>query len=135
MNKSEKEVITNCVKRLNYLASLDHASFNANKEKDDQIKKAIRPYMLWFEIVAMKLEELQEISEEKDGYTKKYKMEECVRDSYFMEVFKDLIEKLCKEYEQDGYKYFYEADDDEIKDMWEANGYEGFYEDGTPCYS
>lgn len=53
----------------------------------------------------------------------------------FMEVFKDLIEKLCKDYEQDGYKYFYEVEDEEIKDIWEANGYEGFYEDGSPCYS
>lgn len=51
----------------------------------------------------------------------------------FMEVFKNEIEKLCKEYENDGYKYFYEVEDEEIKETWEANGYEGFYENGEPC--
>ena len=53
----------------------------------------------------------------------------------FDKNFKQFIKDLCKEYEKDGYKYFYEVEDEEIKDLWESNGYEGFYEDGSPCYS
>jgi hypothetical protein len=45
------------------------------------------------------------------------------------------IKELCREYENDGYKYFYEVEDEEIKEMWDVNEYLGFYEDGSPCYS
>lgn len=71
---------------------------------------------------------------EQDGYTSgEEKAFEYLSD--FDEAFKELIETLCNEFEKEGYEYFYEVEDDEIKDIWEANGYEGFYEDGTPCYS
>lgn len=71
---------------------------------------------------------------EDDGYTsndENHFSMLCV----FDENFKQFIKELCKEYEKDGYKYFYEVEDEEIKDLWESNGYLGFYEDGSPCYS
>ena len=71
---------------------------------------------------------------EQDGYTSGNKKHFEMLEE-FDAYFKKYVEKLCNEYEQDGYKYFYEIEDEEIKDIWEANGYEGFYEDGTPCYS
>ena len=49
------------------------------------------------------------------------KMEKLVADMFVM---------LSKQYEEYGYKYFYEADEEEITETCEANGWE-FLEDGT----
>lgn len=49
------------------------------------------------------------------------KMEKLVADMFVM---------LAKQYEEYGYKYFYEADEEEITETCEANGWE-FLEDGT----
>ena len=70
---------------------------------------------------------------EQDGYTANYEEHEKAV-TLFSCVFKNLIGKLCKEFENDGYNYFYEVEDEEIIEVWECNGYEGFYEDGKPCY-
>ena len=69
-----------------------------------------------------------------DGYTSNNKNHFSMLCKFDKE-FKQYIKELCKEYEKDGYKYFYEVDDEEIKEMWESNGYLGFYEDGSHCYS
>ena len=51
------------------------------------------------------------------------------------EVVNDGLKDFCKTWEDEGYSYFYEVDDDEeIMDCWEANGYEGWSEDGEPVY-
>ena len=71
---------------------------------------------------------------EQDGYTSGYKEKENFLE-YFDLMFKNCIKELCKEYEKDGYKYFYEVEDEEIKEIWDANEYLGWYEDGSPCYS
>lgn len=73
---------------------------------------------------------------EQDGYTSGNKKHFEMLEE-FDGYFKTYIEKLCGELEQDGYNYFYGTDDldEEIIDCWESNGYEGFYEDGEPCYS
>lgn len=84
MNKQEKVIIQNCIKRINQLASLERAGFDTDKEKDEYIKKKIKPYMMWFEIVAMNIQELIDLQDEKDSYHKKYKMEELERNSYFL---------------------------------------------------
>lgn len=84
MNKQEKAIIQNYIKRINQLASLERASFDIDKEKDEYIKKKIKPYMMWFEIVAMNMQELIDLQDEKDSYHKKYKMEELERNSYFL---------------------------------------------------
>ncbi len=55
--------------------------------------------------------------------------------SEFDAYFKKYIEAMCKEFETNGYKYFYEVEDEEIIETWLANEYEGFYENGKPCYS
>jgi len=47
----------------------------------------------------------------------------------FNEVVKEHFEKLCSDFERDGYSYFYEVDDDEMIDMCEANEWE-FTADG-----
>lgn len=49
------------------------------------------------------------------------KMEKLVADMFVM---------LSKQYEEYGYKYFYEADEEEVTEICEANGWE-FLEDGT----
>ena len=82
MNKQEKVIVQNCVKRINQLASLERASFNIDKEKDEKVKSTIRPYMTWFEIVADELQELIDLQEKKDSYFKKEKLEELENRSY-----------------------------------------------------
>lgn len=69
---------------------------------------------------------------EQDGYTSNYENHEKMV-SVFDEVFKDLIGKLCKEFEENGYDYFYNTEtiDDEINDMLENESFEGFEEDGS----
>jgi len=47
----------------------------------------------------------------------------------FDEDCKEYMEKLCSDFESDGYSYFYEVDDDEMIDMCEANEWE-FTADG-----
>lgn len=47
----------------------------------------------------------------------------------FDEDCKEYMEKLCSDFERDGYSYFYEVDDDEMIDMCEANEWE-FTADG-----
>lgn len=42
----------------------------------------------------------------------------------------DMFVMLSGQYEKYGYKYFYEADEEEITEVCEANGWE-FLEDGT----
>lgn len=41
-----------------------------------------------------------------------------------------IFECLCKDYEKNGYAYFYEIDDEDLEELCEANDYE-FLEDGT----
>lgn len=84
MNKQEKAILQNYANRINQLASLERAGFDTDKEKDEYIKKKIKPYMMWFEIVAMNMQELIDLQDEKDSYHKKYKMEELERNSYFL---------------------------------------------------
>lgn len=54
--------------------------------------------------------------------------------SKFARCLNDLLETMCKKYEKEGYDFFYEVEDDEIKDIWEANEYLGWSEDGSPVY-
>ena len=58
MTKSERAAILAAVKRINELASMENACFGMTEEKDKAIKNGVRPYMMWFEIVAMQLEDL-----------------------------------------------------------------------------
>lgn len=74
MTKQEIRIIKKCADRIDYLASLKHACFNANKEKDEKIKNEIRPYMLWFEIVSDTLDELLKAQDE-EGYFRKLRLE------------------------------------------------------------
>lgn len=50
------------------------------------------------------------------------------------EVFDDCFGNYCKGLEEEGYNYFYEVDEEEINDMWEANEYLGWTEEGEPVY-
>lgn len=45
-------------------------------------------------------------------------------------VVKEIIEELCKEFEDNGYKYFYEISDEELEEACDANCWE-FLEDGS----
>lgn len=78
MTNLEKEALLSCAKRLNKLASLENASFHMDEEKDKEIKKAITPYMSWFESVAMDIEKIVELTEEK-GFIKKEQLDEIIK--------------------------------------------------------
>lgn len=52
----------------------------------------------------------------------------------FANLFDDYFKKYCKNLEDDGYNWFYEVEDAEIKEVWDANEYLGFTENGTPVY-
>ena len=58
MTNNERAAILAAAKRINELASLERACFGMTEEKDKAIKNGVRPYMMWFEIVAMQLEDL-----------------------------------------------------------------------------
>lgn len=47
----------------------------------------------------------------------------------FNDILRGAFTALCKTYEEDGYKFFYEVDDDTMEEMCEANEWE-FYKDG-----
>lgn len=79
MTNLEKEALQVLAKRIHSLASLENASFNINKEKDEQIKKAISPYMMWFESVAFDLEKIIELADDKQDFIKKEQLEEIIR--------------------------------------------------------
>lgn len=50
-------------------------------------------------------------------------------------IFDDRLEDFCRKQEEEGYKYFYEVEDDEIVECWEVNEYLGFDINGNPIYS
>ena len=81
MTKQELTVLKNCSERIKELASLEHASFNIDKEKDKAVKDTIRPYMMWFELVAIYLDDLQELTQRKSDCVKRWDMEELVSKS------------------------------------------------------
>lgn len=78
MTNLEKEALLSCAKRLNKLASLENAGFHMNKEEDEHIKKAVAPYMTWFESVAADIEKIVELTEEK-GFIKKEQLDEIIK--------------------------------------------------------
>lgn len=79
MTKLEKEVLQTLSNRLKQLASLERASFHMNNDKDEEVKKAVTPYMMWFESVAYDLEKVIELADDKQDFIKKEQLEEIVR--------------------------------------------------------
>ena len=74
-----------------------------------------------------------------------YYIEYDFENNYFRDIPYDTIQiianmfdvcfkKYCKVLEEEGYSYFYEVDDDEIIDVWEANEYLGWTKEGEPVY-
>jgi hypothetical protein len=51
----------------------------------------------------------------------------------FEKLVRDIFRTLCKAYEDWGYSYFYEIDDEDMEETCEANEWE-FTEDGTVFY-
>lgn len=79
MTNLEKATLQTLAERIHSLASLENASFNMNEEKDKEIKKAIKPYMMWFESVAFDLEKIVELADDKQDFIKKEQLEEIIR--------------------------------------------------------
>ena len=79
MTKLEKEVLQTLSNRLKQLANLERASFHMNEEKDKEIKKAVTPYMMWFESIAYDLEKVIELADDKQDFIKKEQLEEIIR--------------------------------------------------------
>ena len=80
MTNLEKVALESCANRLESLASLENANFSPfNKEEDEKIKKAIKPYMIWFECVAENIRSIVKLDEEKDRLLKKHILEEIIR--------------------------------------------------------
>jgi len=73
MTKNERAAILAAVKRINELASMENACFGMTAEKDKLVKDGVRPYMMWFEIVAMHLEDLATAES-------KYDLEQAIHD-------------------------------------------------------
>lgn len=48
----------------------------------------------------------------------------------FEKVVKDVFVRLCRQWEEEGYQYFYEIDDETLKEVCESNGYH-FLIDGS----
>ena len=48
----------------------------------------------------------------------------------FEQLVKDMFSTLCKAYEEQGYEFFYEVEEEDLKEHCEVNGYE-FLADGT----
>ena len=78
MTNTEKIALKTCAKRIEQLASLENASFHINYDKNEKIKRIIKPYMMWFESVARDIEKIVELSEEK-GTFKQEELEEIIR--------------------------------------------------------
>ena len=79
MTKTEKLALQTLAKRIHSLASLENASFHIDKEKDEQTKKIISPYMMWFESVAFDLEKIVELADDKQDFIKKEQLDEIIR--------------------------------------------------------
>ena len=73
MTNKERAAIMAAAKRIRELASLERACFGMNAEKDKAIKDGVRPYMMWFEIAAMQLEDLAEAEN-------KYQLENAIHE-------------------------------------------------------
>jgi hypothetical protein len=58
LTKEDLRVIRNELGRIKELASLENAMFCFDKEEDENVKKQIRPYMMWFDIAVDKMEEI-----------------------------------------------------------------------------
>ena len=82
MTNMEKIALKSCADRLEALASLENAGFSFNKEDDKRIKDAIKPYMMWFEIVAENIRDIVKLDEEKDRWWKQHKLEEIIHHNY-----------------------------------------------------
>lgn len=78
MTNLEILALNTLAERLDILASLENASFNSNKEEDEKIKKTIRPYMMWFESVAMSIKRVTELSNDA-GFIKKEELQDIIR--------------------------------------------------------
>ena len=79
MTNLEKVALQSCADRLESLASLENAGFSFSKEEDERIKKAIEPYMMWFDMIAENLRYIVKLDEEKDKWWKKHELEEIIR--------------------------------------------------------
>lgn len=79
MTNTEKLALKTLAERIHKLASLENASFHMDKEKDEQVKKTISPYMMWFESVAFDIEKIVELSGQKNDFIKKEELEEIIR--------------------------------------------------------
>jgi hypothetical protein len=58
LNNDDRIKLEMAINRIHELASLENAKFCFSNEEDEKIKKAIKPYMMWFDCVAEGLEEL-----------------------------------------------------------------------------
>lgn len=79
MTNLEKETLQVLANRIKSLASLENANFSMDKEKDEQIKKAIKPYMMWFESIAYDIEKVVKLADDKQDFIKKEQLEEIIR--------------------------------------------------------
>lgn len=79
MAKLEKEALQILANRINNLASLKNANFHIYEEKDEEIKRAIKPYMMWFECVANDLEKIVKLADDRNDFIKKEELEEIIR--------------------------------------------------------
>ena len=73
MTKNERAAILAAANKIKELASMENACFGMTAEKDKLVKDGVRPYMMWFDLVAMHLEDLATAEN-------KYDLENAIRD-------------------------------------------------------
>lgn len=79
MTNLEKITLNTLAERLEELASLQNASFDFDKEKDEAIKSKIKCYMQWFDGIASDIKKIVELENSTSRWDKKYKLEEIIR--------------------------------------------------------
>ena len=72
MTNLEKQAIQCCANELKRLASLKNCGY------PEEIKNRIKPYMMWFDMIAYELEEIIELTDKK-GFVKKYGLEDIIK--------------------------------------------------------
>lgn len=79
MTAREKEALKTTADMIRKLTSLERASFCFDRKEDEAIKEKIRPWMIWFEIAAMHIDDVVEISDESSRWYKQNKLDEIIR--------------------------------------------------------
>lgn len=58
LGKKDIEKLTRLSKELRRLSTLEMACFSRDEQEDSEIKKGIKPYMVWFEYISDQIDNI-----------------------------------------------------------------------------